>query len=352
MRRTCLFLMALAALPLLAGADDPKGTLDIYFIDVMGGAATLIVTPERESILIDTGWPGLEDRDPKRITSVLKNEAKLERIDHLVTTHWHTDHFGGVEGLAKLVSIGKFWDRGLPDLSAADQDKINFPDGPIATNPLGIAYRKVTEGKRSTLKAGDRLPLRGALEARVLAASGKVVASEDSTPNPLCAAAPADMPADPSDNARSIVLQFKLGKFDFFDAGDLTWNIEKQLVCPTNVIGNSVDVYQVTHHGLDSSNHPTLIASIAPTVAIMNNGPKKGGSAATVARLREVHTIQAAYQLHKNADTGAAENTSADLIANREITGGEFIHLSVAPDGMSYTVQIGHGGTPRTFRTR
>src|SRR5437879_5258319 len=94
------FALALVAL-LLLGADSPSKTLDIYFIDVMGGAATLIVTPgpERESLLIDSGWSGFEDRDPKRIEHVLKDVAGLDHLDHLATTHWHRDHFGGVEGL-------------------------------------------------------------------------------------------------------------------------------------------------------------------------------------------------------------------------------------------------------------
>ena len=50
--------------------------LEIYFIDVEGGAATLLVTPDRESILIDSGWPGKEDRDPKRIVHVLKDRSE------------------------------------------------------------------------------------------------------------------------------------------------------------------------------------------------------------------------------------------------------------------------------------
>src|SRR5437764_15399482 len=90
-------------------------SMDIYFIDVMGGAATLIVTPERESILIDSGWPGLNDRDPKRIEQILKEVAGLDHLDHLVTTHWHMDHYGGVAGLARRVRIDHYWDRGLPD---------------------------------------------------------------------------------------------------------------------------------------------------------------------------------------------------------------------------------------------
>ena len=85
-------------------AAQPATTrpLEIYFIDVAGGAATLLVTPERESVLIDSGWPGLNDRDPKRIVHVLRDLAGCDQLDHLVTTHWHMDHFGGVAGLARI----------------------------------------------------------------------------------------------------------------------------------------------------------------------------------------------------------------------------------------------------------
>jgi len=102
--------LALAAGAMM-GADAPPGGLQIFFIDVQGGAATLVVTPERESILIDSGWRGFDDRDPKRIEHVLKDVAKLDHLDHLVTTHWHADHFGGVEGLAKRMTVGQYWDR-------------------------------------------------------------------------------------------------------------------------------------------------------------------------------------------------------------------------------------------------
>src|SRR4051812_8388667 len=171
----------LAGLSLAGVADgapaDVRG-LEVYFIDVQGGAATLLVTPERESILIDSGWPGLNDRDPKRIEHVLKDVAKLERLDHLVTTHWHTDHYGGGEGLARRVTIARFWDRGLPDPGAPDGDRAAFPDGPKSDDPLGVAYRKASEGRRSALSPGDRLPLRGKVEAVVLASGGRVIAAD------------------------------------------------------------------------------------------------------------------------------------------------------------------------------
>ncbi len=343
-----LLIVALLVAP--GVADEPRRNLDIYFIDVLGGAATLVVTPSGESALIDSGWAGQGDRDPIRIEEVLKREAKLDHLDHLVTTHWHMDHFGGIAGLSKRLRIDRYWDRGLPDPTAADGDRANFPDGPRPGDSLGDAYRKASEGKRTTLKAGDTLPLKG-VDTLVLASGGKVIPGPSGPINPLCESSPPDLAVDPSDNARSLTLRFRFGKFDFLDCGDLTWNVEKQLVCPVDKIG-PVDLYQVTHHGMAISNHPTLLATIAPTVAIMNNGPRKGGDAATVKRLREVPSIQAAYQLHKNAATAASDNADPGRIANAKPEGGRFIKVSVEPDGSSYTVQVGPDGPKAEYRSK
>jgi beta-lactamase superfamily II metal-dependent hydrolase len=327
--------------------------LEIDFIDVMGGAATLIVTPEQESILIDSGWPGYGDRDPERIVHVLKDLAGCDHLDHLITTHWHRDHFGGVEGLARRVRIDHFWDRGLPEDA---NPRLDFPDGPAADDPLGRAYRAASQGKRKALKAGDSLPLKK-LAALVLASGGEVIEparrypGRDTPSNPLCDQAPPDQAPDRSDNARSLAFLFTLGQFQFFDAGDLTWNVEKKLVCPVDLIGQ-VDLYQVTHHGMDISNHPTLVRTVAPTVAIMNNGPRKGGAPATVKLLRSISTIEAAYQMHRNAATSAGDNTEASLIANKDEAGGQIIRVFVAPDGSSFSVQLGENGPARRFATR
>ena len=274
-----------------ASADPPTRGLDLYFIDVMGGAATLIVAPDRESVLIDSGWPGFDDRDPKRIVHALKDLAGGDHLDHLITTHWHVDHFGEVAGLAKQIEIKHFWDRGLPE----DNDpKLDFPDGPRTDDPLGIAYREASKGKRTVLRPGDPIRLNGSLTGLVLASGGKVISpATAAVPNSRCEEPTVDRPADPSDNARSLAIHFRFGKFDFLDCGDLTWNVEKALVCPQDAIG-PIDLYQVTHHGMDISNHPALVRTIQPTVAIMNNGPHKGGSPATVKLLRSISSIQAA----------------------------------------------------------
>ena len=331
------------------GAEDK--TLELFFIDVEGGAATLIVTPERESILVDSGWPGKEDRDPKRIEHVLKVVAGLDHLDHLVTTHWHTDHYGGVAGLVKRIPVAHFWDRGLPDLARPDADRAEYPDGPSMNDPLGVAYRAASEGKRKALNAGDHIPLRGGVETLVLASGSKVLAVAGAPRNPLCADAPADMPADRSDNARSLAIRIRFKGFTFLDCGDLTWNVEKQLVCPSDTIGQ-VDLFQVTHHGMAISNHPTLVRTIAPTVAVMNNGPRKGGDPKAVALLKSVPSLEALYQLHRNAATSASENTDASLIANEPGKTGQFIRATVSPDGTTFQVRIGASGEPRSFRTR
>ena len=185
----------------------------------------------------------------------------------------------------------------------------------------------------------------------MLAASGKVIDVPDAPANPLCAEAPADQAPDPSDNGKSLTFRLRMGKFDFLDCGDLTWNIEKRLVCPRDLIG-PIDLFQVTHHGMAISNHPTLLRTIAPTVTVMDNGPRKGGDAAVVRLLRTIPSIQAAYQLHKNAATGPDDNTDPALIANADPEGGEFIHVSVPPDGEHFTVRIGTDGPSRTFPSR
>lgn len=337
--------------------DDARG-LDIYFVDVLGGAATLIVTPSGESILVDTGWPGFDDRDPKRIVHVLKDVAGLQQIDHLVTTHWHTDHYGGVEGLSKLIEIRNYWDRGLPE----DQiEGLDFPDGPKSDNPLYLAYKHASEGKRRVLRAGQRFEVGGGAEVVIVASGGEVISPEQRfpgisvEPNSLCSEVPPDRDEDTSDNARSVAFVLSLGDFQFFDGGDLTWNIERALVCPIDLISptnSATDLYQVTHHGMDISNHPTLLRTLRPTVTIMNNGPRKGGSAETVERLRAIESIEAAYQLHRNVQTGPGENTDPAFIANLDETGGQFIHVHVDPDGSAFSVRIGADGEPREFTSR
>lgn len=339
-------LAATFAFAFTIAASAAERGLDIYFIDVEGGAATLLVTPAGESVLIDAGNPGM--RDATRIHAVASGPAGLTKIDHFVNTHWHADHFGGVAPLSAMIPIVHFHDRGIPD--SLSEDKQYFPI-------LIRAYREASEGKRDSLKPGDTLSLTQAshaanLSALCLTASGKTLpAPTGAAENPHCAEAK-PQPIDPTDNAKSVSLLIKLGDFTFLDCGDLTWNVERDLVCPRDPIGK-VDVFQVTHHGLDASNNPVLVKTIDPIVAIFNNGPRKGAAAAVLRTLRQSPRLAAIYQLHRNVELSDDENTSPEFIANRDAEcKGEFIRLSVAPDGQSYTVQVGAKGPKNSYATR
>lgn len=317
--------------PMPAVPDPPARALQIYYVDVEGGAATLIVTPTGESVLVDAGWPGFESRDAKRIVQAMK-QAGITAIDHLVITHYHRDHFGGVPELARLVKIKHFYDHGPMSSLAEDREFA----------PRYAAYLAAAGQKTTTLKPGDVIRLRQSkgtpsLLLQCLAARRNVIKAEG-TSNAECATATMQA-EDPSDNAQSIAFLLKYGDFDFLDAGDLTWNIEHKLVCPARLIGE-VDLYQVTHHGTNTSNNLTLLRSVRPTVAIMNNGPRKGGHPDVVRALRALSSLQDAWQVHRNVTSSEEENAPADFIANLEETpdAAHMITVSVDAAQRSFTV--------------
>ena len=351
-----------AACGLLLAARASAGladhTLDIYWNDVEGGGATLIVTPTGESVLIDSGNPG--GRDSGRIAKTALEVAQLKKIDYYITTHFHTDHIGGIAEVAAQIPIGQVYERAIPERD---------PDGGNASADarwqiFSRPYRTFKADARNPLKAGTVIPLKapagpGALPLtlRCVAADQKFIdAPAHTPPNPLASELVKHelVPTD-NDNSAAFVLDF--GPFRFWDGGDITWNFEAQVVTPVNRVGQ-VDVYQVDHHGLSFSNNPVLIHSLAPTVSVMNNGSGKGTEKSTTDALKSSPGIQAMYQVHKDLRPTQAPNNTADefianLVSTRAATAtGNIIKLSVAPDGKTYTITIPSTGAKRTFDTR
>jgi len=104
-----LLFLGLLLIPSVMLNAQPRN-LEIYWIDVEGGAATLIVSPSGESMLVDTGFE-VGDRDAKRIYAATQ-QAGLKKIDYLVISHYHGDHVGGLPALSKMIPLGKFYGRG------------------------------------------------------------------------------------------------------------------------------------------------------------------------------------------------------------------------------------------------
>jgi len=323
--------------PPLHGQTPSARPLDIYIVDVEGGQATLVVSPSGESMLVDTGWPGFEGRDAARIEAAMK-QAGVSRIDYLVVTHYHTDHAGGLPALAARVPIGTFVDHG--------------PTFENPTNPIYTAYLEARKsGKHLQVKPGDRIPVAG-LEVTVVSSAGEVLPKElpgGGHLNPGCETHK-PQPPDTSENARSVGMVIRHGSFRMVNLGDLTWNTEHGLACPSNKIG-PIDLYLTTHHGSDTSGPPVLVHGFRPRVAIMNNGAKKGGSPAAWRVVRDSPGLEDFWQLHTALDAGPDFNTQDQFIANPDESTSHAIKVSAAQDG-SFTVTNTRNAFAKTYRPR
>ena len=307
----------LASFPLHAAK-----TLQVYFIDVEGGQATLIVSPSGQSLLVDAGWPGFNDRDADRIVAAGR-AAGVKQIDYLLVTHYHLDHVGGVPPLAAKIPVVTYVDHGPSVEGGKDADD------------LVAAYRPWRDkGKHLVVKPGDKIPIKG-LNVEVVSAAGKMIPKPlrgAGAANPLCATTKLREP-DPSENAQSIGILIKFGKFRLIDLADLTWNKEYELACPVNRVGK-VDVYVVTHHGMNLSGSPAIVQVMAPRVAIMDNGAHKGGSPEAWQTMHTSPGLEDIWQLHYAVETGQQNNAPEQFIANpEENCQGYGLTLSASADG-------------------
>ncbi len=316
--------------------------LDIYWIDVEGGASTLIVTPQGQSVLMDAGFGGFDDRDALRIEKVIKNEAGLNRIDHVLVSHFHGDHAGGLAALAKRIEIGSFVDHG---------DSVEKNAG--AGKQLWDEYLATAGSRRRSVKPGDRLALDG-VELTIVASDGQALKTPvtAASANPLCDAFKPQA-EDLGENGRSLGYLLRAGKFEFVNLGDLSWNFQRHLACPANLLG-TIDLYQVPHHAVRDDVLPQLMWAMAPAVAVMNNGHAKGAGPAAVETVLRSPGLEDVWSLHRAVGNDAAHNAPERTTANLgEIDGckGDWIRARVSPDG-SYTLTNSRNGFSKTYRVK
>lgn len=244
-----LFTIVLTTIVLIGSSVESSAaskTRDIYFIDVEGGQSTLLVTPARESLLIDTGWAGdgkagskpgkpADAPDANRILAAAM-DADIKRIDYLLITHFHADHNGSVSELSELIPIGTFIDHG----SVGSAAELNVPGTLDAFN----SYKAIRDRHQHLQPAtGGTLPLKG-IEATVVSSALSTIIRPFGSAGQTNAACGVEPQAanDPNENASSTGVVVKSGKFRFLDIGDLTVQPLYRLVCPDNMIG-AVDVY-------------------------------------------------------------------------------------------------------------
>jgi competence protein ComEC len=313
----CLTVLGLASQAQGQQLPHSKGALRIYFVDVEGGQATLFVTPDGHSLLVDTGWSGFNHRDADRIAAAAK-QAGLTRLDNVLISHYHVDHVGGVTQLAAEIPIRTFLDHG--------PDREEVPVRGWQSTQAGYdAYQKLLATgtyQHVVLHAGEKLPVMG-LDATVVSADGTVI----DRPLPGAAAANSscgDADKDPdsfedpdmTENGRAVAIEVKVGSVRILDPADLTWDRERMLMCPVNKLGH-INLFIVGNHGMAGATSPALVYGIAPQVAIFDNGVTKGAGIPALDLLRNVPSKPDIWQLHY-AEQAGEHNTEAARIANLE----------------------------------
>ena len=330
---------------LLAGGPShawaAKGKLEIYFVDVEGGQSTLFVTPTGQSLLIDTGWPDHADRDADRIAAAAKR-AGIGKIDYVLLTHYHGDHTGGVPQLVSRIPVGAFIDHGPL--------RENTP----GTTKIWQAYQDVlATGKYRHITAhpGDILPISG-MKATVVSGDGNVIDPPlpgGGETNTYCSVQDT-WPEDTSENSRSLGVLIDFGKFKILDLGDLTFDKDRQLMCPVNKLG-TVGILVLPNHGMIPSSSHALVDGVRPRVVLVNNGAKKGGTIAALDMARQAPGLRALWQLHY-ADNSGEHNTAPEYIANLQgPDGGNYIEVAAKRNG-SFSILNSRTNTAKNYAAK
>jgi beta-lactamase superfamily II metal-dependent hydrolase len=346
MRRLTFLLAIVMGTSLLSGQGRADKTLNIYVVDVEGGNATLLVSPTGESLLIDTGNAGAAAvRDANRILEATR-DAGLSKIDYLIVTHWHGDHYGGLAELAARIPISHFMDHG-PNVQPAQ----------AVDDFLRDTYPKLhAKATHEVAKVGDKLGLKS-FEARIVTSAGQVLTSSlpgAGSANPYCASfKPGTNNAEDPQSVGSLIT---FGRFRAIHLGDLTKNKEFELMCPSNRIG-TVDVLLGLHHGQDTSNSEVLVHALRPRVAVMNNGTRKGGLPEVMQTLYTSPRFEDLWQIHFSVLSGQEYTTPGLFIANWVDDQGPAMPIAPVPlpapgpntppppvhDGQAYWIKVAAG---------
>jgi competence protein ComEC len=360
MRNRLLFLLAATLLVGVAivnihgqgnfGKPSPTKALEIYFIDTEGGQSNLVVTPTGDSMLLDTGSPmSTNPNAPQppvdtaaRIMAVLK-QAGIQTLDYMIISHYHGDHVGNAAEIAKRIPVRHVYDRGGWTVEASPQRAAGF-----------LSWKAVRDYMPVTVpKIGERVPITG-IDAEFVATTNEVTKIPEvlKTPmigepgagasNPECKEFVAKLMDPTPENYYSLGMTFKYNNWRMLDLFDLTWNQEKDLVCPNNLLG-TFDLYHTTRHGTTWSGAPVLVHATHAPIVVMNNGARKGGEPDTFKTIKSIPGFQDLWQEHYS-EMYTDANPPEQFIANMNTQDhGHNFHLTVRPDGSATMVNERNG---------
>jgi competence protein ComEC len=307
-----------------AAADAP---LKVELIDMEGGAALLFVTPEGQSLLVDTGWragspsppPGAAFAPGSSSVERIKAAAArlgVTRINYLMISHYHGDHMGGFFDLLAAMPVDTIIDHG-ENREIVPPEMTVVPPAHISRNFPGF-YEKyqaaIPPRERRVVKAGDTLNI-GSLRLDIVAADKATIPPPPgAAPGPASCATPPPPAVRFDENPHSIAFVATFGGVRILHTADLSEEFEYRLTCPRNLLGR-IDMLIVPHHGSRVSNGKPFWETVRPRVALMGNGAQKGGDEGTFANIAASPAPPVLWQSH-TALRSPAVNRPDNYIAN------------------------------------
>lgn len=207
-------------------AAEPD-TMEVHFIDVGQGDATLIKCGEH-SMLIDTA----DDSKGTAIQNYLQKQ-NVEKLDYLVLTHPDADHIGGAPVVITKFNIDKVF------VSNFEKDNKTYQKLIQTLDNKRLKYETPEVGSQYTL---------GTAVITILAPNKKY-----------------DNPND-----ASIALTIQNGNNKFLFTGDAGENAEKDIL--NSDLDISADVYKVGHHGSKYSTSEKFFEEVNPAYAVISCG--------------------------------------------------------------------------------
>lgn len=283
-------LLSIFLLLILWSSQSLTDDLSVYFIDVGQADSTLVVTSNGNTLLIDSGQNGSGDE-----IKALLDSLSISAIDHYLTTHYHSDHYGGIDELISSgISVTHAYDRG---------DKCCIGDK--LTQARYLEYDEAFGNRATHLTRGMAIPLDPAVIVQVLSSGGVVLGEQD----------PVQTGEDENDMSVTVLVQ--LGNFKMFVGGDVHTHVEDK-IAQLDLVSN-IDVYQANHHGSDTSSSQAFMDKTSPSLVVISNGNHGGYKhprESTLSRYSQLPSPPVVLQVNEYTKGGSGGNVEDEFIAD------------------------------------